>query len=476
VTCHADVHKGSLGPACTRCHSAQVPFKSATTNFDHAVTRFPLLGAHRTATCERCHAASTFKGVKFAACTDCHKSPHAPTVSTACVTCHSNDNWKTKKFDHARTSFPLAGKHVAADCASCHKAPAAKVKPAAGTCVTCHRDPHSGEFAQDCKSCHSENGFSGATFDHSAKTRFGLTDGHAAPACRACHTNVTAAAVPIATKRLDFRGLKTGCVICHADPHQGEMAGTCETCHSTKTFRVSSFVHPRTPEFFAGQHAGLACASCHKPTATPAPAKVLKIKFTAAPTACASCHTDVHAGQVGTDCQSCHSIKTAKFALAGFSHDRTTFSLTGKHQTVACALCHKRETSTFPSGAGTAVRLTGMSSECRTCHADVHLGQIRNACETCHTTSSFKVAAYKHRNPQADFFVGRHVGPSCEACHKRVTAAFPAGNGTAVRFQVGTTCISCHADVHNGALGQDCARCHKPAPPVAAHLTRRSTP
>ena len=208
---------------------------------------------------------------------------------------------------------------------------------------------------------------------------------------------------------------------------------------------------------------------------TIATARVVTIQFTTAPTTCVSCHADVHAGQVGTDCQSCHSINTAKFALTGFSHDRATFRLTGKHQTVACALCHKRETAVFPNGSATATRLKGISAECATCHADVHLGQIRASCETCHTTGSFKVTNYKHKNPPADFFVGRHVGPACDACHTRTTGKFPTGNGTAVRFQIGSTCVSCHKDVHNGALGQDCARCHKPEPPVAAHVTRRST-
>ena len=42
------------------------------------------------------------------------------------------------------------------------------------------------------------------------------------------------------------------------------------------------------------------------------------------------------------------------------------------------------------------------------------------------------------------------------------TANFPAGRGTAVRFKVDRACVSCHTDIHRGALGPDCANCHRP--------------
>jgi hypothetical protein len=56
-----------------------------------------------------------------------------------------------------------------------------------------------------------------------------------------------------------------------------------------------------------------------------------------------------------------------------------------------------------------------------------------------------------------------------------VTAVFPSGRGTAVQFKVGTRCVSCHVDVHRGALGDDCGRCHRPAP-LAALLFLRGLP
>jgi len=453
--CHADAHKGALGAVCQTCHSTAAAFKDARKSFDHGLTTFPLAGAHRTLDCAKCHATADFKIAKFGACLDCHRTPHPATMSTSCTGCHTSDNWKTKKFDHSGTAFPLVGRHAAVDCDGCHKAPATKVKPAFATCAACHADVHKGEFTADCKACHNESGFSGAAFDHQARTpsRFALAGGHGTIACRSCHKTISAAAVPVADKAVDFRGLasSTACASCHADPHGGELGSTCETCHSPASFRVTAFAHPQAPALFRGRHLVVACAECHKPAA----------KFKSTPTACASCHADPHLGQVGTTCETCHSVTAEKFAPDLFVHARSRFPLAGKHRTVDCARCHKPETAAFPAGQGTAVRLAGLATECRSCHADAHLGQVGPACETCHTPESFQITTYQHRHVPAGFFAGRHQKVTCDSCHKRVTSTFPSGTGTAVQLAgLPTTCQSCHADVHLGQVGTACETCH----------------
>ena len=65
---------------------------------------------------------------------------------------------KAQRFDHARTRFPLTGKHVRVACESCH------VKSLEGTprdCVACHRedDIHRGR-RPDCARCHTTNRWS----------------------------------------------------------------------------------------------------------------------------------------------------------------------------------------------------------------------------------------------------------------------------------------------------------------------------
>jgi Cytochrome c7 and related cytochrome c len=494
LTCHTDVHKGTLGPKCETCHPVSAAFTDAKTSFNHSVTKFPLTGAHKKAACAECHTSSTYTIARFA-CVDCHKTPHPPAIATTCASCHTSESWKTKTFDHSRTAFPLKGLHATVDCQSCHKQPATKVKPPSATCASCHADPHKGQFKQDCKACHSETGWKNAPFDHRANTpsRFALVDGHAGVACATCHTGLAASAsLPVARKTIDFRGQKTACAACHTDVHQAELGPSCETCHTVKTFAVTSFSHPGPPDFYGGQHTTVACAKCHKATSTlaastraslpPRPqvaatpaiarkhAKPIATRFKATPAACAACHADSHAGQVGSTCETCHSVAGVKFKADRFTHDKSRFKLAGKHALVACAKCHKTETAAFPAGRATTTRYTGMETTCKTCHADVHLGQVSLSCETCHSNDSFKIAKYTHKRGPAGFFVGSHVRAKCESCHKPVTGMFPAGRGTTVQFAVSAACMTCHKDVHNGTLGKDCGACHRPSPLPSAHV------
>lgn len=469
VSCHADVHEGRLGQTCQTCHSTATAFKDVGDRFDHTKAAFQLTGAHRTVTCEKCHTNRQWKGVAFSTCTSCHTDPHRQSLGATCTNCHTNETWRTRKVDHNRTSFALTGAHQKVECVGCHKQSAVRVALKANTCAACHTDVHKGAFKQDCKSCHNDRSFSEAPFDHT-QTTFALTGKHEPLECAACHKTVGGqSAVPAAKRVADFRGLSTACATCHTDVHQGKLGATCETCHSSATFSVTTFTHQTAAAFFEGQHAGLTCAKCHVPSGPLQPARtgqltVLNVQYRGLGTTCLTCHKDVHLGQEGTQCESCHTIAQPKFLLPGFVHMKTGFALTGKHETTACALCHKVETGAFPAAQGTAVRYKGVGRECRACHQDIHLGQLDAKCETCHRTSTFDVTPYSHRNAKAlsAFFVGTHQKAACHDCHKSTTGAFPAGKGTAVRFAVDKSCTSCHADIHRGALGPNCAQCHRP--------------
>lgn len=485
ASCHADVHKGSLGATCETCHSTKTPFKDVSQGFDHARAAFRLDGAHQKVACASCHQNQVFKGLAFARCNDCHTDPHTPRMNEACATCHTAASWRTRRVDHARTRFPLLGKHETTVCAACHVRPALQVTPKYDTCAACHQDPHRGSFKQACSACHNEASFAKAPFDH-ATTPFPLTGKHAPAQCVRCHKNLTRVATrtgrAAAVADIDFRGLKRECAACHDDTHRGDLGASCETCHGTERFTVATYAHRAPAPFFAGAHGPGTCAACHlatapaamaalvraappaPPAATAVPGGLAAVRFTAATRTCASCHADVHLGQLSTACESCHAVSLEKFAVtAGFDHSRATFRLGGKHAPVPCQKCHEPKTGVFPSGPGTAVKFTGIGSACLTCHADVHLGQLGTSCETCHSDQTFKIASFTHKNPALkDFFVGAHLAAKCAACHDLATGTFAAGRGTAVRYAVGTACTSCHRDVHNGALGTRCADCHKP--------------
>ena len=140
-------------------------------------------------------------------------------------------------------------------------------------------------------------------------------------------------------------------------------------------------------------------------------------------------------------------MDAAKFKAAGFSHSTTKFPLTGRHESLECAKCHTRSTAAAArpgsAGADAAGAFGPLPADCRSCHADEHLGQVDARCETCHSTSGFKMPAYKHRSYE-QFFAGNHGKLACGACHKKETGVFPAGPGTAVRLKVGTACVACH--------------------------------
>ena len=489
ASCHQDPHKGKLGPACATCHAVSVAFKDTVKLFDHSKAAFQLDGAHRTVLCEKCHAGKVWKGLKFQLCTDCHKNPHKESMGTDCKACHAAivPGWKVERFDHTRSGTPLVGKHAAVACAKCHVKPSTLVRLRPSPCAACHQDPHKGNFQKDCAACHKETGWKGAPFDHAAKTKFPLEGKHATLACAACHKTARVDTIASHEARpaprngkangnglpagVDFRGLKTECAACHADPHKGQLGRVCEKCHNASFFKVQTFAHPRLPEFFAGQHANVACEKCHRNGANghgaapgekllPAATRIYKDL----PTDCATCHKDAHLGQVGQKCESCHAVAAAKFAAPLFRHDQSAFKLTGKHQTTDCQKCHKKESALFPAGQGTAVRYRGVQTACASCHKDVHLGQVGAKCESCHTTADFAVKSFVHKKP-AGFFRGKHATVPCANCHKKVEADFPAGRGTTVKLTGLGTCTACHKDVHSGKLGAACASCHDPADP-----------
>ncbi len=457
ISCHNDAHRGALGPDCAKCHNPAVPFKESRRSFDHGKTAFPLTGAHATLRCDQCHKNGEYKPLKFAACADCHKDPHRKPLGL-CESCHTTATFRTTKIDHAKTGFPLAGRHAGIACEKCHVQSAVKVRLAAGRCADCHKDVHRGLFQQDCASCHNETSFRSAPFDHAAKTRFPLTGKHAEIPCASCHKSAAAPARASSSRIVDFRGAGRECASCHRDVHKGELGSACQTCHSTRSFEVTAYRHPRNPEFFSGSHASVACEKCHgKPAGGSAPAKFKGVSF-----ACADCHRDVHLGQVSKACETCHSVAAAKFAPSTFSHSAARFPLTGKHQTLECAKCHKLETGVFPAGSGTAVRLRGVPLDCQGCHRDPHLGQLGTSCATCHSTSTFAISRYVHKNASlAGFFSGSHAKADCAGCHRRVEGDFPSARGTAVRYKnTPTDCASCHKDAHRGVLGQRCESCH----------------
>ncbi len=163
--CHRadDPHRGAL-VACSDCHDPADWKRSV--RFDHEFTSFPLLGLHRLATCEQCHATLAFHDTG-SRCTDCHQREdvHKGSFGANCTSCHSPAGWSRWAFDHDRqTDFALTGAHEGLACKACHVPGQADAAGVATSCSACHQadDVHKGQFGAHCDRCHTTRSFSEA--------------------------------------------------------------------------------------------------------------------------------------------------------------------------------------------------------------------------------------------------------------------------------------------------------------------------
>lgn len=392
-SCHEPFAKSSQPQLCLKCHDKVAADQRTKTGFH---------GRHveaSVASCKQCHTDHMGRAAVI-----------APLDKTA--------------FDHDLTDFVLKGKHVTTTCESCH-ATRAKFRDAPGRCIDCHRkdDRHKGALGEACASCHTESDWKQVlAFDH-GRTRFPLEGAHTKVACASCHAGER------------YKGVPTACIGCHKkdDVHKGRLGAKCESCHGPASWKNAKFNHDKDTKFpLRGAHVSLTCEACHKGARAKTP-----------PTACIGCHRgdDVHRGQLGPDCQSCHS-ETAWRGTAKFDHDKTRFPLVGLHGDVACKACHKG--SSYKDVSGT----------CASCHQDqFHQGRLGSACATCHTAQGWPLFHFDHDTQTAYPLTGAHRQLDCHACH--ATTAPDS-------LKLPTACVACHAgdDVHDGAFGRRCERCH----------------
>jgi len=315
--CHADAHKGQLGPACTNCHNETGWHVTDQASFDHSRTRYPLQGMHATVACSKCHSAGRPKsGLRFSECRDCHSDYHQGDFAKrnskgACEECHTVEGFRPARFDmaqHDQTSYPLRGAHRAVPCDACHLSRSeAQGKRyafefAALGCRTCHKDPHKGEVDRfmavgGCESCHNDESWGKVVFDHS-RTTFALEGRHTSVACGKCHRGRESG-----PQKPEFESHITAktCEACHDDIHRGQFASAdgsirCNRCHTTQGWKAEKFDHTADTRFVLdGAHREVPCAGCH-PMETSGGARVVRYK--PLEMACVSCHhaRDLHEG------------------------------------------------------------------------------------------------------------------------------------------------------------------------------------
>jgi hypothetical protein len=424
VDCHKkdDTHKGGLGPKCADCHDER-DWKE--TRFDHDKTDFRLRGAHTKPKCTDCHVDNKFKDTP-SQCVACHQKDdtHKKRYGDKCESCHQDTNWKTLIFDHGRdTRYALLGRHEQVKCDTCHKGFLYQDKLAT-QCISCHRsdDPHKGALGDKCENCHTEWSWTRTRFDHS-KTKFPLLGKHQNTECASCH------------KTQRYTDAPTECVACHRedDTHKKRFGDKCETCHGADDWKTVRFDHDRDTKYpLRGKHKDAKCDSCHT-------GFLYEDKLERQ---CVACHKDddVHKNQLGPKCDQCHFEDDWK--RTGFDHSRSRFPLLGQHLVVKCDDCHK------------AATYRDAKTECIACHRedDVHKATLGTRCESCHNARDWRLWEFDH--DKTDFRLdGAHTRLQCIRCHRAPVTD---------TITLATTCAACHGndDVHEGAFGKQCERCH----------------
>lgn len=280
----------------------------------------------------------------------------------ACLLAAAMVSWaqgNTRDYDHARSGFPLTGRHAAARCESCHTGGVLKGTPR--DCESCHTA--GARLARDnrvkprqhlpsplgCESCHNTRSFSGARFNH-----VGVTAG----TCESCHNGSIATG-----KNAGHVATQSSCESCHRStrswtsavtffhtPATGIGTGTCDGCHNGTAARGRPGNHVPV----AGGAAR--CDSCHRSQVRFSSAVTMNHAVVAA-TSCKSCHSGAFVSQGPTgalakpanhipeaallnggtmDCNACHT-STASFATLRMDHNNSLGRGAG-----TCKSCHQR--------------------------------------------------------------------------------------------------------------------------------------
>jgi hypothetical protein len=505
--------------------------------FDHRRSGWPLDGKHATLECRQCHqprfqvseaarlgpggAEGGHKWVGLdVACSSCHEREdvHRGALGANCAQCHDASHWKpVANFDHAKTSYPLTGRHAPVACAKCHEAARLKLPlDASGRivplykplphqeCSDCHEDAHQGRLGPACARCHSTDDFRKTapnTFDHD-RTRYPLRGAHGTIACARCHDPKTA----WGSKPLFGR-----CGDCHKDAHAGKATvggneADCSACHSLDTFKTSTFGlerHAASDYPLLGAHRRLACDACHPKSAQGTSSLVLGtsgVLIRRAHARCSDCHADAHGGQLASRqdhgaCEPCHRVDGWKPSLFGVvEHKSLKLPLEGRHAEIACIACHgnaRKGLPPLPGGlqAGSAkVALRIAEIGCAECHLDPHRGRFKasstganSPCLDCHDTRSFRPSHVSVETHQAFSYKleGAHVAVPCQACHAELapppgpprtepasSLVLPVREGRALEFaRKRSACADCHKNPHGDQFarrkdGGACQSCH----------------
>ncbi len=331
--------------------------------------------------------------------------------------------------------------------------------PSPGPLAAAHANAVDGTSLATCEICHA---------------RAGLAQG-----CLKCHVEIAA---QIEGDRgyhaFLLQGKETTCAGCHLD----HLGGTFPLVSSLAWGRYDPnlFDHPHVQFSLSEAHRGLACAACHRRSASfalPAfPSQPRHSTYLGLTQDCVACHEDVHAGVLARSCQSCHSQETFRPAVR-FKHD-DSYQLEGAHVKAACSDCHllavRNDGHESPVADVNGLRIAFdkvKGKACADCHQTPHRAPWSADCTTCHLAADETWAkGARGIQSEAHALTGfpldeAHATVACEKCHapglpydRRYPDPRAAGYARHPK-----TCEGCHEDPHRGQFQgrySGCADCH----------------
>ena len=187
-------------------------------------------------------------------------------------------------------------------------------------------------------------------------------------------------------------------------PH-GEFEDDCTLCHNADSWRPAeispAFDHAKHGFALEASHRSANCLGCHR-----------TLEFAATPTQCAACHLDPHQGELGLDCERCHTPRSfidRSSMIRG--HLATRLPLDGRHRVIDCEDCHA------PLSPG-MLQFVNLPDACDACHLEEYLGTsdpdhqasgFSRQCDRCHRTRGWLPASFNH--------VEIGAGAVCAECH-----------------------------------------------------------
>lgn len=284
-------------------------------------------------------------------------------------------------------------------------------------------------------------------------------------ACLECHGTIQAHI----DGRIGLHGIlgevaASGCATCHAEHH-----GRAFLSVNDRSFARAGipdrmdFDHSAVGFEMGGRHLEAECNACHEHV----DAEIVPEgahRYIGLSQSCASCHEDVHEGQLSTTCSVCHTQDA--FDEHTFTGHASFLPLTGGHAALDCRECHASgsshslETLRGPASARPASRT------CASCHDQPH-------------QESFVIGAARIQGVSLATSPTAPGGNAlCTGCHgpthtsfaedaAALTAAEHAASGFPLELSHGALeCADCHglnapyAERYPGRHAEDCAQCH----------------